>query len=420
MDELERRLRDSLRNRAGDVEPTPDLWLEVRERRERKRRLRWVAVAGALAAAAVIAVVAVPAALDALRPDGDLVVGPGPTETEQPTSTPTTPPDGTPSENGTSRPAGPPPLNPAYASDGSSLYAFGVRGTAGEPLLTFPEESGTRIVSFDVRPTQDPAVTTIVMLTEAEGMYDLRWATIADGEVEAALFPDAYGLSNPVVGGTVPAPVWSPDGGYVAWAEDGDDGTPGLHIIGWDEDGPGTGRTADDNTSFADLGVDDVDLRLQDWRWTSDTGETGHGAILATAPGGGAYALEVARQPDGAITFDASAPLEADGALLDVAVDQRPGGPAVEYRLTGRGTGEGVIDLVLTRTSPGGDPEELPLPEELDRLLGSDPSDLWMNAAGDGALLGDGGRAWALTLSADDGWTVTRIPEPIVYADLAS
>lgn len=418
MNELERRLRESLRARAEDVEPTPELWSEVQERRERKRRVRWIGAVAAAAAAVVVAVVAVPFALDALQPDQtDVILG------NPPATEPVTPPSPTvpPTEV-----VVPPLANPAFATDGTGLYPVGPNGTFGDLIYRFPAAGESSIVAFDVRPRSaggDPLTTTIAMLTQAEGTYDLRWVQIryADDtpevEVTAELFPDPYNVQNHQVGGSVPAPVWSSDGRHLAFVEDGDEGEPTVRVIGWDEDGPGTGRTADDNASFGrPVLPPGVDARLQDWVWDGSGGAV-QGAILATALGGGGYALEVERQGDGAVAYRRTVELEADGALLDVARDTGPND--AEYRLTARDDGQGVIDLTLTRISADGLPEELPLPAELDRLQSSDPTGVWMNAAGDGVLVGDGDRLWLVSQSRPGQWEATSVHADLTYADFA-
>ncbi len=100
MNELEMRIRDSLRARAQDVEPTPALWRQVQARRSRHRRRVWFG-ATAVAAAAVTAAVAVPLVVAGLRHQPpDVLIGSTPTEmasgqpspnqqptTEEPTAT---------------------------------------------------------------------------------------------------------------------------------------------------------------------------------------------------------------------------------------------------------------------------------------------------------------------------------------------
>lgn len=415
MNELERRLREGLRARAEDVEPTAHLWLEVQERRERKRRLRWIGAVATAAAAVVVAVVAVPFAMDALQQEGTGVILGEPPATE-PATEPASP-------TGSPAPGDETPLaDRSFATDGEGLYELAPDGTVGERIWRISREGESRIVAFDIRPaveSQDPRTVILAMLTEAEGMYDLRWATIrypdAGGpSVDVEVFPDPYNVINHQVGGSVPAPVWSPDGSHLAFVEDGDEGEPGLRVIGWGQDGPGTDRTADDNASFGlPIFPRGVDARLQEWVWdTAGPGVERSGRILATAVGGGGHALEVQRQGDGAIAYVRTVDIPSDGALLDVA-EPVSGEP---FHLAAQGRGEGVIDLTLTRTSPDGD-EELPLPPDLDELSSSDPTGIWMSAARDGVLVGDSGLLWSVTRVRDGGWEVTRLPEGLTYAD---
>ncbi|MBW3561182.1 MAG: hypothetical protein KY437_01660 [Actinobacteria bacterium] len=415
MNELERRLREGLRARAEDVEPTAELWLEVQERRERKRRLRWVGAVATAAAAVVVAVVAVPFAIDALQQEGTGVILGEPPATAPPTEPAT--PTGSPATGGETPLAG-----RSFATDGTGLYELAPDGTVGERIWRFPREGGSGIVAFDIRPaveSQDPRTIILAMLTEAEGTYDLRWATIrypdAGGpSVDVEVFPDPYNVINHQVGGSVPAPVWSPDGSHLAFVEDGDEGEPGLRVIGWSQDGPGTDRTADDNASYGyPIFPRGVDARLQEWVWdTQGPGAERSGRILATAVGGGGHALEVQRQGDGAVPYIRTVDIPADGALFDVAEPLA----GELFQLTAQGSGESVIDLTLTRTSPDGD-EELPLPAELDELRSSDPSGIWMNAAAGGVLVGDRDRVWLVTMDRAGEWGTTAVEAGLTYAD---
>lgn len=427
MDELERRLRDSLQARSQDVEATPDLWLDVQERRGRKRRLRWVTIAGMAAAAAVVAVVAVPAALDTLRTGGgDLVVAPGPDTTATPSPaltptgpppTPTTgPPTAAPEELDTDLPGT--PLG-GLATDGRRIFSFGNGGVTGDTLYTFPAEGESSVVAMTVRPGSTADDLTAVLLTEAEGTYDLRWLERDGDQVTVQPFPESHGLENDAIGGSVPAPVWSPDGRHLIWAEDGEEGEPGLRAIGW-SDGPGTGRDADDNTEFgAPVLPRGATVRLEDWVWTGGTGTETRGYVTATSVDPGdltAWRIGIERQGDGALALSntmGTIPFGED-AVVDHADshahDGTGAGPA--YLLTVGEPGEGHLGLELTWSAAGDRGGSLPVPAEVNR--GSDVSSIWMTARGGGVVLGKGGRAWIVTIAGD----VRPVEGPVTHAEL--
>lgn len=424
MDELERRLRDSLQARAQDVEATPDLWLDVRERRERKRRLRWLTVAGMAAAAAVVAVVAVPAALDTLRTGGgDLVVAPGPdtagtpspeqtttASPASPTGEPTAPPPGA---DTAALPAAP---SDGLATDGTSIFRL-VDGTIGDTLYTFPAEGESSVVSLAVRPGSTAGDLTAVLLTEAEGMYDLRWLDWDGSETTVQPFPESYGLENHATGGSVPAPVWSPDGRHVMWAEDGDEGEPGLRAIGW-SDGPGTGRSADDNTGFGmPVLPRGATVRLEDWVWTGDAGTGTRGYVTATSVDPAdltAWRIGIERQGDGALALShtmGTVPFEEDAVVDHADSHADATGVRPAYLLTIGDPGEGLLGLELTWSADGDRGGPLPVPAELDQ--GSDVSSIWMTARGGGVVLGTGDRAWIVTLTGD----VRSVGDAVTYAE---
>lgn len=427
MDEFERRLRDSLHARSEDVDATPDLWLEVQERRERKRRLRWLTTVGVVAAAAVVAVVAVPTALDALRTGGELVVAPGPAGTASPSPrpTPTGPPPPAPSE----QPTGPPseadtelPAAPfsGLATDGPNIYLLGNGGAVGETIYTFPSEGHSTVVSMAVRPGSTTDDLTVVLLTQAEGSYDLRWLTWDGTEATVQLFPDPYNLRNHAMGGSVPAPVWSPDGRHVMWAEDGEEGEPGLRSVGWSDGGPGTGDPADDNAEFGmPILPRGATVQLQDWVWTEGTGTETRGYVTATSvdpADTAAWRIGIERQGDGALALSStmgSVPFEEDDVLdhadshTDDGTDTGP-----TYLLRIGQAGQGDLGLELTWSADDGRRGELPVPVELDQ--GSDPSSVWMNALGGGVVVGKGDRSWIVTLAGD----VRPVEGSVTYADL--
>lgn len=417
-DDLEGMLRRSLRNRAEDVEPTPCLFEAVRARVHRRRRTVRLAAATGFAVAAIVAIVVVPGALDLLRPtetDVDILEAPEDREPEGPTGT-----EGDDDAGPATDPPTPRIPGFAVATDGRSILLIDLVAlqdpdttVAEEELYSLPEEGEARFVTVAVRPGSTRHDLVAALLVEAGGMYEHRWLQVRDGEVEVHTVPVPYAIVERGVDGPVPAPVWSADGRHLAWIETGDAG-PMLRFIGWTE-GPGTGRTADDNASFeilTDRGyTHDEPLQLESWTWTEDTGEAAEGWMAFSDGSPDVYALVVQRQPDGAIALPAVPSIEqavTEQATLDL--DHGAGGFLRVFVLSVAGAGEGSVELRLA-TEIDGETVQLPTPAELSRT--SDPSSIWLESVGGGALLGAGGEAWLITL--DGG--VHRLGGPVWYAD---
>lgn len=417
-DELERMLRRSLRNRADDVEPTPYLFEEVRGRVRRRRWTVRLAAAVGFGVAAVLAIVVVPGALDLLRPtetDVDILEAPEDREPDGPTGT-----EGDDDAGPGTDPEAAAIPGYAVATDGRSIVLIDLAAAqdpdapvAPEELYSLPEEGEARFVTVAVRPGSTRQDLVAALLVEAEGMYEHRWLEVRDGEVAVHSVPEPYAIVERGVDGPVPAPVWSPDGRHLAWIETGDAG-PMLRFIGWLE-GPGTGRTADDNASFeilTDSGyTHDEPLQLESWTWTEETLEAAEGWMAFSDGSPDVYTLVVQRQPDGAIALPAVPSIE-QAVTEQVTLDLDHGaGPFLRvFVLSVAGAGEGSVELRL-ETEIDGEGLELPTPAELSRT--NDPSSIWLESVGGGALLGGGGEAWLITL--DGG--VHRLPGPVWYAD---
>lgn len=140
---------------------------------------------------------------------------------------------------------------------------------------------------------------TIVALTTGEGMYDLRWLSFTDGEEsEVRYFPTEYQPNTELAAAAdvAPIPVFSPDGRTLAWLEWDAEGAVQLRTVGWD-DGPGTGRTADDNAAF---GLElPAGVQLQSWE--AGSGSESH--LRAVNDEGTTWTIAVQRQGDGALAL---------------------------------------------------------------------------------------------------------------------
>lgn len=408
-DDLERRLRDSLDARSAEVEPTPDLWNRVQARRRRHQQLRWLTIGATSALALVLAVAVAPAILDVFRGDQPPFIDVAPAPTPTVTASPT--PEPTPTVTPTARPAPAPMPHPVAAYPGHFIATDGQRielretdsGEVVRTLFEQPAEGESSIETVAVRPGSTEHTFTVVFLSQGEGMWFLRYLSFTDGLGDGVeqfpthldVSPDASRADGPVI----PAPVWSPDGDYLAWVEQGsgDEGAR-LRIIGWD-DGPGTGDTGSDNTSF-DTGQLGPGSRAQDW--VAVEGDPYTDTVLyVTDPTGAAtggevtlHAHQLDHQPDGGIGHVLAEGEPRADAVLDISGGRRPDGDATTYLLVADGGGDGTVDLRLDAEG-----EELTVPPELEQT--SDVTGFWMTAAGDGILLGHGD-AWLVVADGSD------------------
>lgn len=348
-----------------------------------------------------------------------------------PTRAPTAGPSPTPAspapspEPGVGQPTAPPAVEGhAVLTDGRRIVLARADGTPVRTLHEVGPEAEVEILSVAARPGSTPDDLSVVLLQRGEAGpgengaggagFDLEYVTLTGGgEPVWHGMDDPYDVSDGAAPASDPRPVWSPDGRHLAWVEQiagREDGGPVLRTIGWD-DGPGTGRPADDNASFelAELPLDGAGL--EDWVWTTIDGQKAAGYLYLTSRTPEAWRVDIERQGDGALARPAAGGVELltaeGGALVDIAdgFDASRmvalGGaetPGPVYRLAARGAGEGVVALRLTAEDDGQE-EVLPVPEELSRT--SDPGSVWMTALADRVVLGAGGRAWLVTRSGD-------------------
>jgi hypothetical protein len=400
MTPIEDRLRASLRERAGDVEATPQLWLEVDRRVTRRRRLMaWSAVA-ATAAAAIAAVLVVPTLLpDAAGPE--IADRPGPVEDP-----------GTGDDPAVTAPDGVEPGPVLIATDRLLRVLDADGGTRHATEL--PEEGESTVTGLAVRPGSTVDQVIAAVLTTAEGMYDLR-VLRADGagltlEVvdDPAYRPGQGGGAGLVVSG----PAWAPDGTSIAWLEQDDTGVR-LRTVGWD-DGVGTGLAATDQATFALAGAPADPLELMDWvevatdrtlvRVTSRAATDGWYELALTRAADGAWSIE-----PGATLAPVAAPSGGGGPVRAVAgtalaTDGATVGPGWLVRLSADGP-------VAVRTSEE-EPRVIPVPDgflDLDDEL----APIWA-AEVDGGLLVGNRRTGTAVVIGEDGAAV-ELAEPVVH-----
>lgn len=159
-----------------------------------------------------------------------------------------------------------------------------------------------------IRPGSTRDDMTILALTQAEGMYDLRWLTYRAGEAsEVQALPLQYQPNTELAAAVdaAPIPVWSPEGRSVAYLDWNAEGDVQLRTFGW-SDGPGTGDTADDNAAF---GLD-LPAGVQLQRWEAGSGDTSTLYVLNEE--GRTWTITVERQGDGALALGPDALQPAD------------------------------------------------------------------------------------------------------------
>ena len=394
MEELERKLRESLQARAGDVEPTPALWTQVQAKVA--RRSRWHAAVWALAGVAAVAVAAVvvPQVLDRGTGPGPEVLGP-PTVTEAPPAVAREVPED------------------AVVLRGTSLDLVTRTGNLVTHLFDIPTEGGFTTRQVAVRPGSTRDEMTVALLGEVEGEYDVRTVHVVDGQTDGFVNQPVARLSGlPQQLPAGPSIAWSPDGRFLAWV-----GAPGagadaqLRVAAWPSSvNPGdvvAGEPIDAR------GVDLAHAKVQDWVGiTSEPG--GRSQLTLTSDDGTATAVELTMDDQasgfvaertGVSTLDLG-----DGNTIDLghAAPDALGRP--DYRLAA--TGDGFGEEPLTMRQPDGTWVGLAFPPELN---GTDPADVWMSSLEGGVLLGGNGQAYLV--AADTDGRVSQLGDGVTAAD---
>ena len=308
---------------------------------DRRRRWTWAWSAVGVAATVAAALVVAPNLVaDTIEPN---VTGPPP---------PTPVPTGTPTAGATQSPTAVPAAGLPdgwVTTDGTAITLRRADGTT----TTLYEQDPTgesRIEAVEVRPGATTDDLTVVFLAQAEGAWDLRYVNLRDGEVSWDYVPRELQISTQATPDARPVPAYSPDGSHLAWLETrrGEDNQAAvLKVIGWTDEGPGTGDTATDNAEFTveSISVTEVygGFTIEDWTWEPDAGQaqTKDGLLYVTA-GAEAWAIPVQEQADGGIALDPGARVqlvEVDGAaVIDVAAVQ-----SGKWLLTAAGRGQGEV-----------------------------------------------------------------------------
>jgi hypothetical protein len=309
--------------------------------------------------------------------------------------------------------AAPPPAAgglpaPLVIADGPDLVLLGDDDpTSRTTLVTLPAEGESAFTSLAVRAGSTPTDLTVVSRTMAEGMVDLRFIHVEDGEVVVSFdaFDGPYAPTSTAA--HVSDVVWSPDGTSLAWVEEVAGATT-LRTIGWDATlpGPGTGLTATDNAAF-ELEVPSG-LGLQPQAWV-DAGADASTLLLATPePVDGWWEVAITRQADGAWALE-------PGAERNVGLEGVPGaGNVVAVAPAGpdgsrwiMGLGEDGLVVWFAGTDSG-----RPIATLTDVFPGEGLPEVWATGLPDAVVVGGRGTGVAYLVSAADP-TPVRLPPAI-------
>lgn len=397
MKDIEQRLRDSLTARSTDVEPTPALWREVDRRVTRRHRLRVAGWSLVGATAIVVGVLVLPGLIGTglTVPDIEPIQTPPatPDEEDQDATDDGAPDDAAPDETDEAddpTPTGPDDPDALVTGDDTLLIADGgelrLVGPSGDrSLITLAAEGESTVAGIAVRPGSTPDDLIAAVLTQAEGMWDLRELRVVDGEVTLEVFDERYrpGRAGGSAGDglTVRGPVWSPDGTSLAWLESGANGVR-LQTIGWAA-GPGTGDDATDNAQWEVGDVVPGGAIPNDWVAAGGTSTV----LRATTPDSddGWYAIRLDRQADDAWALAGTDVVPSDGeepgtvaALAGAAAGSD--GRAAQWLVR---TDVGEAELLDRTTDPA---TRVGLPGGLLPPDGS--AEVWVRPLSDGVVVG--------------------------------
>lgn len=383
---IEDLVRDSLRHRAQDVEPTPALWREVDRRIARRRRSVVLSWSMAGAAAAIAALVVVPGLLaEGFGPDLEI-------EPFGPHITGTVP-------------------GVAVVADDTDLSLLEFATGQRTPLEL---GSDGPIEQIAVRPGSTPDDYGIAVVQ-----------TDPTGEA-GAILSFLYGLDGSDVSGTleshalepdfVPTVQWSPDGEHVAYTVPGFEGQGNLFI----EPAPHVSDGFLEPREASGIVPITEDAQLVDW--VGPTTGSGATSTLFARDGGGillGVPVVVGEVPGVFVARDDPRPVErltgAAGAAIDgptaVAHVGAAGADRPIYALAPGADGGAALHWIAAGDADAASTVvEVPLTEVVgDRALG----DLWLDARQDAALIGDGARAWVVAHDGDGAFA-----EPVEVVDV--
>ena len=409
--DFEERLRESLQTRASDVTPDPAMFATVQARIRRGRMTRW-----SLAGAGAVGLVAIATLVFPALNDRRVEFDPAPPVATQPASEAP--------EQVDSRLL-PVPEGMVF-TDGRSTYAMALDGESAE--LLWKGDEAVQCQGQDC--ASEPLITNVashpgtswsrIAIADrlSQNCGELTW-----GSAELGGDEDVYAGGGIFTEAQCPtAPVFSPDGGHVAWAAaDVNSGDWSLHTVDWTEAGPG-----EDAATFGlELPAGGV-VQLEDWYWTQQSDSTAAGSIALSVTLDDqrqVYLLAVERQGDGAIAVSGD----------PEATSVHEGYGAAAFADSGSGDGRFTYALLVSRENPQWSvvrsevrtpkrPDhsaQRDLPDSLMPPVPTDVSDIWISAFGNTVVFGDGhGQAWLIEWNENGGTRPRALPATIVHADL--
>lgn len=387
--DVEQALRGSLQARAQDVRPDPATWERVADGIRRRQRGRW-ALAGAAAVAVVVLAVLVTPALMGSRVD----------------LTPVPPAD----QPDLGNPVG---AGGALVTDGASLRVVGPGGETVS-LLRPPTEADEPLPfhRVTVRPgsTADDLTAMYVRADANCERVEIGWLRAGEDDGDGS-DPRRGGPLGGGQGLCITDPVWSPDGGHVAWVERHPDGQFWLRVLAWDADAP-----AGEAASSIKLETEALDdLQLTDWVVAGSEEEaalylTGVDRTSAQSLRLGLEHQDGAVEPTGALS---PAGWEGENAeVTEVLVKALDGADRPAVRLLAHP--DGTARLAPAPDAPG--ERELP-PDVLD-ADDARSGEVWLAARDDSVLLGLRGRAWHVRRSGDELGAPVKLAGTVVHAGL--
>jgi hypothetical protein len=201
-------------------------------------------------------------------------------------------------------PAGPPGVDtdaPHVAGERRARIEGGEvfldEGDLARTLVTVDHDRDGVLEHVVLRPGEHPT-DTVLVLTRTEERYELRYLVVGEYEVsDLYWFPWRLQVDEALsVGDAAPLPVWSPDGGTVAWLEWSEQGTR-LRTVDWMPDEEAN-NPSDEARAYRLAGVPEG-TQLERWE-----GDTQAPTLVATdgevswrielRPEAGAVAMQVA------------------------------------------------------------------------------------------------------------------------------
>lgn len=303
------------------------------------------------------------------------------------------------------------PLLTTDAELGSRLHLLDAATGRTRQLVDLDEDSGIYVSAVAVRPGSTPSSLTAALLVRVDGRYEIRLLEAEDGEVRCcAPLPEGagIGMDGPAEGGgSMPLPVWSPDGDALAWVQDAGDGRQ-LRTLAFEEGQPAEDPDAHRRIDLGPLGVE-RGVAAQDWVVEERDGDAARGTIHLTGTELERSALVEVPVTSRAGRVEVTERARVLGTdVARVAVDHHPADEPedhVDARVTLEWTPQSSAWLSFGRDRGG---RELPDDHREGLDLGLRP---WLSALEGRAVTGVGGAAYLV--GREEGLTRVQVPDDV-------